>query len=90
MQPMARLKIRGAIRANDTLSLSSAANIDNSNGNISGKMVLLSSEGVINNSGGTILNNGEYDLLPSQGIKITSRGLNNEGGKIEYKMVALK
>lgn len=79
------IKNKGAIRANDTLSLSSAANIDNSNGNISGKMVLLSSEGVINNSGGTILNNGEYDLLPSQGIKITSRGLNNEGGKIEYK-----
>ncbi|AYW91348.1 filamentous hemagglutinin N-terminal domain-containing protein [Yersinia pseudotuberculosis] len=79
------IKNKGAIRANDTLSLSSAANIDNSNGNISGKTVLLNSEGIMDNAGGAISNNSEYDLSPSQGIKIKSRGLNNEGGKVEYK-----
>uniref|UniRef100_UPI0011A5119D two-partner secretion domain-containing protein n=1 Tax=Yersinia similis TaxID=367190 RepID=UPI0011A5119D len=79
------IKNKGAIRTNDMLSINSAANIDNSDGNISGKMVLLNSHGVMDNSGGAISNNSEYDLSPSQGIKIKARGLNNEGGKIEYK-----
>ncbi|BFI43674.1 hemagglutinin [Yersinia pseudotuberculosis] len=79
------IKNKGAIRTNDMLSINSVANIDNSDGNMSGKMVLLNSHGVMDNSGGAISNNSEYDLSPSQGIKIKARGLNNEGGKIEYK-----
>lgn len=79
------IKNKGVIHTNGMVSLNSAIDIDNSDGEISGQEILLSSSGVMNNSNGTIMHNGEYELSPSQGIEINARGLNNESGKIEFK-----